>query len=440
MLVVFIGCQKERTDMASAWTVSREVAKSSDSLSTSFSLYRWNGSLLALGGDAGTYAARILEDDGKSWKTISTTDPGWIPMDADPTGNRFVISRATLFSNRLDATFSIGLITSDGRLSSESKAGLAVNKAQLFPNSQPNLEMTLDERPAKAMFAGGVIVEGREIRIPYSISATPVIRNGRQIGYGAETVSANGVFASSDGGSSWRTELIVNSYSESPIVCKTESFYYYFAKGGRGEPFQLWSSRCSVNEATWSQAETLNKTVAGKLSEGIHAIAKEDIVHVCWLDSRNEKQALSLSRPRAENYEVAYCRRKDADATWSKDTILSRGLRWAYAPSMSVEGNNIIIAWAGARSDKEGRTESNASDIYYVFSKDSGNSWTKPIQVTDGFKTGITSGRPQVAVRNGTIHLFYVQGKITYKKVSAGMVKLNQPPWPILYQQRPFPN
>jgi Neuraminidase (sialidase) len=107
---------------------------------------------------------------------------------------------------------------------------------------------------------------------------------------------------------------------------------------------------------------------------------------------------------------------------------------------MSVEGSNVVVAWAGAKSGNEGRNEWNASDIYYVFSKDGGNSWTKPIQVTDGFKSGMTSGRPQVAVRNGTIHLFYIQGKISYKQVSAGMVKLNQPPWPILYQQRPFPN
>jgi hypothetical protein len=104
-----------------------------------------------------------------------------------------------------------------------------------------------------------------------------------------------------------------------------------------------------------------------------------------------------------------------------------------------VEGNNVVVAWAGAKADKEGRNEWNATDVYYVVSKDGGNSWTKPIQVTDGFKSGITSGRPQVALHKDVIHLFYIQGKTTYKEVSAGMVKLNQPPWPIYYQQRPFP-
>jgi hypothetical protein len=98
-----------------------------------------------------------------------------------------------------------------------------------------------------------------------------------------------------------------------------------------------------------------------------------------------------------------------------------------------------VVAWAGAKNDKEGRTEYGPSDVYYVTSRDGGKTWTKPMQITDGFKDGITSGRPQVALHNGVIHLFYIQGNLNFKK-SAGMVKLNQPPWPIYYQQRPFPN
>ena len=163
-------------------------------------------------------------------------------------------------------------------------------------------------------------------------------------------------------------------------------------------------------------------------------------MHLCWLDRRNEKERLNPAYPNRQNYEVAYCYRKDSDSSWSKDIILSEGLLYAYAPSISVDGHNVVVAWAGVQHDKDGRNEFDPSDIYYATSKDGGKTWTKPMQVTNGFKSGLTSGRPQVALHEDVIHLFYVQGKLNYKKVSPGMVKLNQPPWPIYYRQRPFPN
>lgn len=436
VLVLLTGCGQQQKEGSGVWSQPQGIAKSSDSLSTSFSLYRWNGSLLTLGGDDGTNAARVWEDDSKDWRTISTVESGWKPMWLEPNGLRFLTSWATLWSNRIDARFSIGSF-SDGRVVSHSSGALSVRKEKLYPNAQPNLEMTLDERPAQIGFAGGDM-EDKEIRVPYCVTATLVERNGRQVGYSGD-FAANGVFASSDGGHTWRTEPIVVRYSESPAVCRTKAYYYYFAKAGiGGEPYELWCSRCPLESSAWSPPETLKKSVARKLSEGLHAIGQNETVHLCWLDARNEKTRFSLSRPRAGNYEVAYTHRKDSDSGWSKDVILSKGLRWAYAPSMSVEGNNVVVAWAGAKSDSEGRNEWNASDIYYVISKDGGNTWTKPIRVTDGFKSGVTSGRPQVALHKGVIHLFYIQGKTTYKEVSAGMVKLNQPPWPILYQQRPI--
>jgi hypothetical protein len=299
----------------------------------------------------------------------------------------------------------------------------------------------MNDRPAQIGFLGGVI-EGTGIRVPYSITATPVEKIGHQTRIGNLSISANGVFTSTDSGRTWQIEPISVHYAESPVMCRTRGFYYFFAKAGLGgiEPYELWYSRCAADTSSWSPPETINKSVARKLSESLHAVAEGDTVHLCWLDARNEKTRLSLSRPRAGNYEVAYSRRKDSESSWSKDVILSKGLRWAYSPSMSIEGNNVVVAWAGAKADKEGRNEWSASDIFYVVSKDSGNAWTKPIQVTDGFKLGITSGRPQVALHKGVIHLFYVQGKTTYKEASAGMVKLNQPPWPIYYQQRPFPD
>lgn len=436
VLMLFRGCGEASIMDSNAWTKAIEVGKSTDSLSTSLSLYRWNNSLLAVGGDSGTFATRILAGDGKSWKTVSTVDPGWIPMDADPNENRFVRSRATLSSDSLDVRFAIGSLSPDGLFATRTTAPLHLDQAKLFPTAIPNLKMLQFKQPVEVGFVRGTM-KGAEIRVPYYIEGIPIEGNTIRAD---RALSANGVFASSDGGRTWRTEAISTRYSKGAVVCRTSGFYYYFASANPGPPRALWYSRRPVHGGDWESGNEFDKKLASNLSvPNLNAIAEKDIVHLCWLDARHEKTSLSASRPRAENYEVAYAHRKDSDAGWSKDVVLSRGLKFAYAPSMSVEGNNVVVAWAGAKSGTDGRKESNPSDIYYVASKDGGETWTAVMQVTDGFTKGMTSGRPQVALHQGTIHLFYVQGTLNFK-VSGGMALLNQPPWPVLYQQRPFPN
>ena len=84
--------------------------------------------------------------------------------------------------------------------------------------------------------------------------------------------------------------------------------------------------------------------------------------------------------------------------------------------------------------------ENGPNDIYYVTSKDSGKTWAKPLKITDRANDGIASGEPRVLLFNGVIHLFYIQGKRESQQLSPGLTKLNQPPWPIYYTQRPFPD
>jgi hypothetical protein len=191
----------------------------------------------------------------------------------------------------------------------------------------------------------------------------------------------------------------------------------------------------------WDAPETITKTYCDSaLSWKYVTAAENDKIHLCWLDRRHEKTRLNLEDPARRNYEVAYCQRKDSDNDWSKDIILSKGLFYSYSPTMSVEGEKIVIAWAGIQAAEDWHNEDNPNDIYYVTSKDGGKTWTKPLMVTDKAKDGVTSGKPQVMLFKGVIHLFYIQGKRESQQLSPGLTKLNQPPWPIYYTQRPFPN
>ena len=86
------------------------------------------------------------------------------------------------------------------------------------------------KRPAEIAFARGTM-EGAEILIPYYLEGIPIHGNTIRADL---AVSANGVFASSDGGRTWGTESISMLYSKQAVVCRTSEFYYYFASANPG--------------------------------------------------------------------------------------------------------------------------------------------------------------------------------------------------------------
>ena len=161
-----------------------------------------------------------------------------------------------------------------------------------------------------------------------------------------------------------------------------------------------------------------------------------------WLDDRHENNSsLRVLRsgggpPGDARFEVYYRSRKDGESRWTKENFLSKGLRFAFAPQMAVEGDKIVVVWAGYQ---KGYGEFCPSDIYFTTSSDGGNTWTAAARATDAAKSGLVSGRPQVILHDDLIHLFYIRGKLQERNVGAGLRLLNQPPWDVLYQHRTFP-
>jgi hypothetical protein len=280
-------------------------------------------------------------------------------------------------------------------------------------------------------------MNGADICVPYCVEGFTCDAKGAVTARGPYNT---GVLCSADSGRNWQIERVSNLDASFLTVCKTEDFYYYFAaslaeKSGQG--YELWFARKSANGGPWGTP----KVVAGSFSNfALDALTEGGTVHLCWLDRRHEKKRFNLVYQQRQNHEVVYSHRKDSDVSWSQDNILSAGLLYSYAPSISVECDKIVVAWAGIQTAPDWHNEYSPNDIYYVTSKDGGKTWTKPLKVTDGAKDGITSGKPQVALKNRVIHLFYIQGKMNLKQQSPGLTKLNQPPWPIYYQQRSFPN
>jgi hypothetical protein len=431
VLILGSGCEKPVPVDAISWSQPTTISHSRDSLGSSFTLYRWNNSLLALNGDTKAFSSYFLNEDGKSWKEkLSNQSGSWAILDADAHSNRVVICRGLMQGDKLDVDFLLGSIHQNGSVSTLSDKAWSGDKTAFFGKTSVNITLSQSSRPQHPVYARGVI-DGPDVYIPYSLEGES--HHGKVI-VSSETPYSQGTFFSLDSGITWQREQLSKLEGDFTTIRKTENNYYYFL-ANRNEHVLYYSSKVIGN--AWTMLETVNKTLA---DYDYGAFGGGDTIHLCWLDRRHEKTRLNPVSPNRENYEVAYCNRKDSDASWSKDVILSEGLLYAYSPSISVEGDKVVVVWAGVKNDKDGRNEYDPSDIFYATSKDGGKNWTRPMQVTDGFKAGITSGRPQVALHNGVIHLFYIQGKLNYREVSSGMAKLNQPPWPICYQQRPFPD
>jgi len=290
----------------------------------------------------------------------------------------------------------------------------------------------MPDRPNRwGSILGTAILRGSDLRIPFSFRTKIYIPPNT---FSEGPISA-GVFHSEDLGKTWRLENISDQGAPAPALCQTTRCTYYFAG-----PYPLWFSRKAADGAAWEELKTITKTSTGV--NGMFDVTGDgNTAHICWMDRRHNKFRLNLPGPPIENNDIYYRRRTDTDSEWGKEVHLSKGLLYCYAPTISAEGNNVVVAWAGIQNAGKQHSDMGPNDIYYVTSKDAGKTWAQPRKVTDGAKDGVTAGMPQVALLNGVIHLLYTQGKrAESKELSPSLSSSGGESWPIYYQQRPFPN
>ena len=402
-------------------------------------LYKWHDTLMLLqdrydySSKSSTCSLMIRNNDSSnSWTQIPISDvPGdcAFPCPAfDEANDRIMFERGYIESNQLHMGAVFIHMAADGRIRIDAERTWTRDQESLLGKTGPSVTLNypaiiglkLKANRDYPGFGKGILI-GSEACIPFSLRTKTIIPP-KTISDGP---SRSGVFHSTDFGKSWQMEKVAEWDAGEPEMCRTKGYCYYFGMTGGG----IWFSEKPVTGGAWSEPKFLTKTFAGR--RGGCAVAENDTVHFCWLDRRHEKWRLNIDRPYAGNFEVAYCRRKDSDSAWHKDIILSKGLLFSYWPSMTVKGDKIVVVWQSEESNQPGHS----SDIYYATSKDGGKTWSKPLKVTDRAKDGLTSERPQVALLNGVIHLFYAQGQWDRH----AQVR-DQGSWPVYYQQLPFPN
>lgn len=431
-----IGCSK-RVEKAEGWATPNKVTETQEGLGW-ITPYRWRDTLIALAPmRSGPPRCFLFKPDQRSWSEILL--PGF-PSDIvafpgiDEADGRIMLQQGYTESERLFLNLFIVRLAVSGTIQVEAKRTWSIDEQSLFGDMAPNVRFSEPGKRQGVRFPG-CLVNGSDIHIVYCLGALTYFGiNGVKDG-----PFNNGVFYSSDLGKTWQMQSISQTQIINASLCRTKGQYYYFGVSlGDGKGHDLWFSQNSVGANSWTQPMVVTKSLARAYNRFV-AKTSDDTVHLCWMDCRHEKWDFNLQGPRRENYEIVYCCRKDRESRWSKEVILSKGLSYAYAPSLSVEGQSVVVAWAGIEVANRAHSASDVNDIYYITSKDGGKTWSRMLKVTDKAKDGLTSGEPQVVLQNGVIHLLYTQGQLNLQQISTGLRKLNQPPWPIYYTQRPFP-
>lgn len=445
LILLLDGCEQKTGGADHSWSLPQELTKSTRGLGGGAVLYKYRDGMIALQspGDVSVKLFMLKQqvDGGILWSQFSCADvpQGYtvFPTVDASSGKLFFLKAYTedehLEVNALSANI-VG--TTQVQVLGENK--WIAGKDALFENQVPNL--MLDYKAQREPIGGLGIgtINDQEISVPYSVSSQLVKHNGQSI-ITADGPSSCGLFNSTNGGFSWQLERVADCEALEPRVCETGGSLYLF--GTRiTSGYELWFSRKSVSGGSWTAPEPIVKTFAAVYGH-FTAVTQNDLVHLCWMDCRRNRSRFSVGGPLVENDDIVYCRRKDSDPGWTKDVILSKGVLYSYSPSMSVEGNRIVVAWSGIASAGKRHTEYDPNDIYYVTSKNNGNTWSKPMTATDGAQKGITSGKPSVILINGIIHLLYIHGGLeSSDQASSGLSERNQVPWPIYYTQRPFPD
>ena len=428
------GCDKLSDQRDHGWTSPIVVTSSKDSLVGGVNPYKWHNAIIVLQGlDDGTARCFLMNRDSNSWSEVHITGVPqgyfWANPAVDQANDRIFFEQGYMENEHLVMDILIGHMIVAGSITVQNaeKETWITDKKSIFGDTPPTVK--LNDHPGKRNWPslGSGLIEGSDMYIPYCINGITVTTHSKDSPFNS------GVFHSSDSGKTWRMEKISDRGVEGIYLRKTSGYYYYF-----GGIYPLWFTRKAADAGKWEEPKTITKTLS---MYGDFDVASDgDTVHLCWMDRRHNKWRFNIDAPPIENDDIVYCHRKDSDSRWSKNIDLSKGVLYCYAPSISVEGNNVVVAWAGIQNAGKYHTDYNPNDIYYVISKDGGNTWTKPLKVIDGAKDGMTAGHPQVMLLNGVIHLFYIQGKMNLQQLSPGLTKLNQPPWPIYYTQRPFPD
>ncbi len=206
---------------------------------------------------------------------------------------------------------------------------------------------------------------------------------------------------SADGGVSWGadTRLTNNSAgSYSPSVAISGTFVHVVWFDLRDGNYELYYKRSTDAGISWEPDRQLTNDPAFSVIPSVSASGT--VVHVVWRDTRD-----------GANGEIYYKRATASGLFWGADTRLTYNSAVSTAPSGTVSGSNVHVAWA---DNRDGNYE-----IYYKRSTDGGVSWGADTRLTNN---PLVSSGSSISVSGSMVHVVWhdqrngVNGEIYYKR------------------------
>lgn len=179
-------------------------------------------------------------------------------------------------------------------------------------------------------------------------------------------------------------------------------------------PFIIFNNRSELffaylDDYKVTEKEKITSSFLGFDNGVLDSIQNSSNLHCTWVDLRSNNIFNKLFHTINPYHYGIYYKKKDLlTGKWFNEKLISKGIKYSFAPSIASEGNNVVIAWQGIESGNFQYDLSSApNNIYYALSKDSGNTWTSPIEVSIKKTNNILLADPKIIIQNDTLHLFY---------------------------------
>jgi len=365
-------------------------------------LAKWNRSLLTRETNS-TWL--VLRPEESNWTRIQIPgSQGFNPVVLSPAEASGLLGRWKLTADKdqLDISFLRLAAGPDGLPRRSGTAGsTSLKRITVFGGPTNNIPPFL--RFGLGTGCGSGIVTGNMLLLSYQ-AETEVVRIDSS-GHVQTAIGNNpaevGVLWSTNGGLAWERTKVLGFESWRVGAHATRANLYLLADD-RGS--QLWNSVRAVSSGKWSAGELFVKTLA---PDGFVCETTDDTIHVCWMDNRRKSGLgflvygdLVLNN---RNNQVYYRHKKDGEATWSKEKLLSGNLSFVASPTISTDGAKVVVAW----QHRPGRGVNPKAGIYFITSRDNGENWSKVRLVTADDEPA--AEHPRVALLGNTIHLIYNQ-------------------------------
>jgi hypothetical protein len=272
---------------------------------------------------------------------------------------------------------------------------------EFFPNQETN-SRTGFRRETSVMNGHGIDVDS-EFIIPYFTSVSEITERITSAGI-LQTESRSGVsewgyLKSLDGIDLELTQLGNFKNYGSASIHSVGSQKLLLRHEAQNE---LWYSIQAPDDPQWFEQKLLIDSLQGG---GFYLTRSENNrLHLCWMDMRLKKGAgffifgdWDVGR---KNNQVFY-RNYDENKKWSKEKKLSGSYSYCEKPSMSVEGQNIVVVW-----HHYPRPYTRAA-LYNATSRDKGKSWSRARKIDTHYNDSTEA--PKMVLREGISTFFMTE-------------------------------